>query len=273
VSEIVAAPGNAWPERVFDAAVLRGLDGRARREIVDAGALVSLEPGQILYRAGDLGDSFFVIASGKVALRAVRRGDDGESNLRAATAGDSFGEEATVPTARRATAVAEDRAVVAEIPVHVFRRAAGRSGSGEAERLERTLRRIATRDLLRTLALSRHLPDADIDALLDAVRYHRFERGEAVYRQGDPSSDLWLVGDGMVQIQSEDEDRLHVRAYLARGDFFGDEDQTRRAATAVASGASLLLAIPAPVLREIAARNPELLPRLRRVAADQQAAQ
>ena len=273
-----AQPGApAWPAAVFDAAVLRGLDARARGEIIDAGRLRRVAAGEILYRAGESGTSFFVVASGRVALRAVRRGDDRESDLREAGAGELFGEEATVAAARRATAVAIEPGHVAEIPVHVFRRAAGRSGKAEvAEKLERILRRSATRDLLRTLAFTRDLPEDDIDRILDAVRYHPLARGEYVYRQGETAADLWLVGDGMVQLQTDVDDRLHIRAYLTRGDFFGDAEiaaRTPRATSAVASGASLLLSIPARVVQTLSDRSPDLLPRLRRVAEGQHAAQ
>ncbi len=136
---------------MFDAAVLRGLDARARREIEDAGRLVSVNEGGVVYRAGDEGASFFVVAEGRVSLRAVRRGDGGETELRAAGPGESFGEESTVGLARRAAAVALEPGAVAEIPVHVFRRAVARSGKAEvAARLERSLTRTATADLLRT---------------------------------------------------------------------------------------------------------------------------
>src|SRR5687768_4486765 len=76
----------------------------------------------------------------------------------------------------------------------------------------------------------------------------------------------------MVQLQVEDGERLHVRAYLVRGDFFGDEEvlgERPRATTAVASGGSLLVSIPAAVARTVADRNPELLRRLRRAASEQ----
>ncbi|MEJ7731364.1 MAG: cyclic nucleotide-binding domain-containing protein [Polyangiaceae bacterium] len=265
-----------WPEIVFQAGPLRGLDARGRREIEEAGALRALPDGAIVYRAGEGGESFFVVAGGGISLVAVRRGDDGGSELRAVAPGGCFGEESIVPAARRAEARATGATVVAEIPVHVFRRASARAGSESAERMERTLRRAATRDLLRTVALCRDLPDADIDRLLDAVRYHRFERGQTIYREGDAPGELWLVGDGMVQLQSDDGERLHVRAYLARGDFFGDgelESGLARATSAVASGPSLLLAIPAPAFREVVTRHPDLLSRLRRVAEGQEAAQ
>ncbi len=267
----------AWPAVVFDAPVLRGLDARARREIAEAGRLRDLLEGALVYRSGDEGASFFVVASGEIALRAVRRGDDHESELRAAGPGESFGEESTVGLGRRATATATERARVAEIPVHIFRRAAARSGKAEiADRLERVLQRSATRDLLGTLAFTRDLPASDLDILLDTVVHRRVARGEPVYRQGDAASDLYLIADGMVQIQTEDSDRLRVRAYLGRGDFFGDAEvieRRPRASSAVAGGPSVLLAVPAKVFRELAAAHPALLPSLGRIAADQQAAQ
>ncbi len=280
--EIAPRPAEAWPAVVFDAAVLRGLDARARREIAEAGRLLHPRAGGVVYRAGDEGASFFVVASGRVALRAVRRGDDHESELRAAGPGESFGEECTVGLGRRATAVidggvVEGDATVAEIPVHVFRRAAARSGKAEvAERLERSLTRTATADLLRTLAFTRDLGPRDLDVLLDAVTHRRVERGQPVYRQGDPATEIFLIADGMVQIQVEEGDRLHVRAYLGRGDFCGDAEIAAggsRTSSAVAAGPALLLAVPGAVFRDLAARHPALLPGLRRLAQDQEAAQ
>lgn len=267
-----------WPTRVFDAPVLRGLDERARREIRDAGRLVSLRPGEVLYREGDGGEAFFVVAEGRVGLSAIRRGDERATDLREAGPGDSLGEEATVGASRRTTATAVDAALAAEVPVHVFRRAAARSGRAEvAEKLERALRRAATRDLLRAAALTRDLDESRFDMLLDAARVSQIPRGQTVYRQGDPSTELWLVGDGLVQIQTiDDDDRLHVRAYLGKGDFFGDVELDRgapRTATAVAAGPSVLIAIPVDVVEHLSEADAELLPRLRRVSADQSALQ
>lgn len=264
------AGAERWPPVVLDAAVLRGLDDRARREIAEAGALVRREAGEVVYRAGDAGDTFYVVAEGRIALRAVKRGDDVETELRVAEPGASFGEEATIGVARRATAIAAERALVAEIPVHVFRRAAGRAGRADvAERMERALQRSATRDLLLTLALTRDLPAASIDALLDSVAHRAFERGEVVYEQGGAATDVWLIADGLIQIQTEEDGRLHVRAYLSRGDFFGDvevlEGGSRRT-TAAASGPCRLLSIPAKAFRALAERHPDLPLSLRRVA-------
>src|SRR5205823_6313167 len=129
-----------------------------------AGRLVSLAAKAAIYGAGEGGDSFFVVASGTIALRAVRRGDGIETDLREARPGDSFGEESTVGLARRARAEAIEPCLVAEIPVALFRRAVARSGKADvAERFERALERSAKRDLFATIAFTRDLEPRDVD--------------------------------------------------------------------------------------------------------------
>jgi CRP-like cAMP-binding protein len=58
------ASAAAWPAVVEGAPVLRGLDARARREIAEAGRLRDFPEGAEVYRSGDEGASFFVVASG-----------------------------------------------------------------------------------------------------------------------------------------------------------------------------------------------------------------
>jgi Fe-S-cluster-containing dehydrogenase component/CRP-like cAMP-binding protein len=255
---------------LFEAPVLRALDVRGRQEIQAAMKIVRLSIGEALYAHGDRGDSFFVTLSGSVRIAVAKgRGSD-RVVLRDAKAGDSFGEEATVIGRRQADAAALDHAVVAEIPVHLFRRAAVRSGQGDlAEKLVRTLERSAARDVLAGTPLGQNLDEAGLDAVLDAVTFHTFARGQVVYRQGDASTSLFVVGDGLIQIQTDDDDRVRVRAYVARGDFFGDEEielATPRAASAVANGPSTVMAVPARVVRALASREPQLFPELRRVS-------
>lgn len=255
---------------LFESPVLRALDARGRQEIEAAMKLVRLAPGEAVYAQGDRGDSFFVTCAGTVRIAAARSRGGERTLLRDAGPGDSFGEEATVIGRRQADAAAFGAAIVAEIPVHLFRRAAVRSGKGElADKMVRTLERAAARDVLGGTPLGQNLDEDGLDAVLDAVTFHTFARGQTVYRQGDASTSLFVVGDGLIQIQTEDDDRVRVRAYVARGDFFGDEEletATPRAASAVANGPSTVLAVPARVVRALASRDPQLFPELRRVA-------
>ncbi len=273
----------AWPEPLFAAPVLRGLDPAGRRAIEDAGRLRPLPASEACYAAGELADSFFVVERGEIELRASGRGlDSGETRIvRVVRAGETFGEEATLPNARRlysASARVETR--VAEIPVALFRRALGRSGQDEREGPEhRLLRRRFTADLLRGVAFVRTLAEPDFDLLLDAASEHEFDRGERVFSRGDPPDGLWLIAQGLVQLQREtDEGKIQVSAYLSDGDLFGDAellDARPRTQSAVAMGGCRMIRISPLGFRQLADRNPGLLASLRRVTeqrATQQAA-
>lgn len=260
-----------WPEIVWDAAVLRGIDARARAEIEAAGRLRKMERGEVVYRAGEPADSLYVVVDGACALVAVRRGEADASVIRRAGRGEIFGEEATVVAfgVRQMEARCEQQGLIAEVPLTVLRRAIGRAGGGEVQaRLERALRRAATVDLLRTTSFTRTLPDRDIEVLLDAVQHVEVPRGEHVYREGDVAENAYLVADGLLQTQSDDDGKPRVEAYLSRGDLFGDdelEDRSARRVAVVASGPAWLLAVPRDVFLVIARRNAPALQAVRRV--------
>lgn len=263
-----------FPDLVWETAVLRGLDARARGEIEAAGRLLTLRAGEHVYRGGDPADALFVVVEGEVALVAVRRGDAEADVIRTASRGEIFGEEATVIAfgVRQIEARCEEKSVVAEVPLTVLRRAIGRAGAGEhAARLERALRRAATLDLFRTASFTRALPERDVEIFLDAAEHVHVARGEHLYREGDDATHAYLVADGLLQAQSDDEGAPRVEAYLARGDVFGDdelEDRSRRRVGVVASGPAWLVALPRDVFLTVARRQRAALDRVRRVRVD-----
>jgi Fe-S-cluster-containing dehydrogenase component/CRP-like cAMP-binding protein len=269
--DVVAANKARWPEVVWEAAVLRGIDARARGEIEAAGRLRVMRQGDLIYRAGEPADALYVVVEGACSLSAVRRGEADSSVIRRAARGEIFGEEATVVAfaVRQMEARCDEAGTVAEVPLTVLRRAIGRTGGGEqASRLERALRRAATVDLLRTTSFTRALPERDIEVLLDAVRHIEVARGAYVYRQGEVAESAYLVADGLLQAQSDDEGKPRVEAYIARGDLFGDdelEDRSTRRVAVVASGPTWLIAVPREVFLIIARRNAPALEGVRRV--------
>jgi Fe-S-cluster-containing dehydrogenase component/CRP-like cAMP-binding protein len=260
----------AWPREVWEAPIFRGLDARALAELEAAGRLLHLRSGDRLFAEGAAGsDAFFVVARGEITLLASRQ-LAGTFVVRHAGPRDLVGEEATVGVPRYATASASKASVVAEIPVHLFKRAVVRVGRGELwDRVERTLRRAMCRDLVADTPLAQSLSEVDLDVLLDAVTVHGFARGQAVYRTGDASTGLFIVGEGLVQLQTESEGKARVLAYLGRGDFFGDEElghATPRRTSAVANGPSTVLFVPARVVRGLARLDEELFASLRRAS-------
>ncbi|MBS2016950.1 MAG: cyclic nucleotide-binding domain-containing protein [Deltaproteobacteria bacterium] len=263
-----------WPDAVWDAALLRGIDARARAEIEAAGRLRELRAGEHVYRPGEPADAVYVVVSGRFVLAAVRRGEEKTAVIRRAQQGDVFGEEATVVAfaTRQAEARCEEAGRVAEVPLVVLRRAIGRAGGGEiATRLERALRRAATLDLLRTTSFTGALGERDIEILLDAAQHVNVARGDHVYREGDPPEHAYLVADGLLQAQSADGGHPRIEAYLSRGDLFGDdelEDRSRRRLGVVASGPAWLVAIPRDVFVVVARKEKDRLERVRRMKVD-----
>lgn len=275
-----AVVSGSWPDVVWDAPMLRGLDARARGEIEAAGRLRRLRAGEVLYKHGDPADALFVVAAGSLELRGVRRGDAGVGVIRRAERGDVLGEEATVAafTTRQLEATCQSAdATLAEVPLVVLKRAIGRSGGAELmAKVERVLRRAATLDLLRTTSFTSKLPDAERELLLDAARHMHVDRGEYVYREGDVATDAFLVADGLLQAQMEDDGRPRVEAYLGRGDLFGDEElkeREPRACSVVANGPTWLVAIPRDVFVVVARRNADALTAARRLRSDSAAAE
>lgn len=260
-----------WPDVVWDVSMLRGLDARGRSEIEAAGTVRELRAGEVLFRQGDPADALFVVASGVCTIEGRPRGDADAAVIRRAKKGDVLGEEATVATfsTRQLEARCETDVVVAEIPLVVLKRALGRAGGAELlGKVERALRRAATLDLFRTTSFTRTLPDADLELLLDAARHVHVARGEHVYREGEIANEAFLLADGLLQAQTEDEGKPRVEAYLARGDLFGDEELAERDARAVsivASGPTWLVAIPRDVFVVVARRNRERLEAARRL--------
>ncbi len=267
----------ALPAIVFEAPLFRGMDARALRELEGAARTLRYDAGAAIYAEGARGEAFFIVTEGDVEISQEPRPGAGRSVVRHARPGDSFGEDATALGTRQSAAKAAVPSSVVEIPVHLFRRAAARSGRAElADKVERTLRRAAARDLLRAAPMCQHLDETSFDAVLDAATFQSVARGAPLYRAGEPSTALFVVCDGMVQIQTEDDERLRVHAYVTRGDFFGDEEletAVPRVASAVASGPAVVLSIPGRVVRSLAEADPDLFVRLRRVAVGVQGRQ
>ncbi|MGH7281584.1 MAG: cyclic nucleotide-binding domain-containing protein [Polyangiaceae bacterium] len=259
----------SWPEIVWSAAALREVDDRGRAEIEAAGALASLERGETIYSQGELADHFYVVESGEIEVMATPRGEERSRVLRRVGAGEAFGEEAMLRAgaSRQMEARCAKRARVARVPANVFVRAAERAGgSALFASKKRSLERAATLDLLKTMALTRDLADADLEQLLDASEMRFFSRGSMLFRPGDPADEMMFLADGMAQLQTEDDGRWRVRAYLARGDEVGDVKLDAGAVhrmSAAASGPTSVIAIRADAVREVAQTHPTLFARAR----------
>jgi Fe-S-cluster-containing dehydrogenase component/CRP-like cAMP-binding protein len=265
---------NAWPQVVWRSEWFAGLDAAARATIESAGDLRSLERGEAVCRRGEPADSFFVVVDGVVEVSALRRGDFETKLVRRAAAGDAVGEEAMVRTGvtRSSDAVCATRASVARVPVAIVRRERARAGLGVGMGMgrgdvEERLRVTAARDLLRTSSLARVVDPKRLDALAPLATSVELARGDVLFAQGDPVVDAFVVGDGMVAVETEDDGRTRIRAYLGRGDLVAASSATGapHATTARACGPVWLVKLPSGVLAGIEATSPGALAEVRRI--------
>jgi SulP family sulfate permease len=101
-----------------------------------------------------------------------------------------------------------------------------------------------------------------LQALAAAVVERSVAEGEAVFRQGEGSDDIFLIRRGRVKVfvGLDGGGRLHI-ATFARGDFFGDMaflDGGVRSADAIAAAPTDLFAISRHKLDEVVAKHPRL---------------
>jgi CRP/FNR family transcriptional regulator, cyclic AMP receptor protein len=86
-----------------------------------------------------------------------------------------------------------------------------------------------------------------------AFQRRSFAPGESVFRDGDPGDSLYIVEKGRVQIWKGNPDQPTHIGYVDEGNVFGEMaifDRQPRMANASSDGESILMRMPASVLRE-----------------------
>ncbi len=264
-------PSKAWPALAWRPDALRDLDARARGELEASGEIVERAAGDKVFAQGDAADALFVVLSGEVEVRAVRRGDSSTTLVRRAAAGDLVGEDAVarVASVRTSEAVCATKCKLARMSAHVLLRALTRSGASlEHDARFRALRRAALTAAMQSMAFVRDLSERELGALVDAATPRTIARGQPVFRAGERSREIYFVADGAVQLEVTEATRTKVIAYVGRGDFFGDEDALARASRtthAIAAGPTWLLVVPLDTFESVALRNRDALAAARRV--------
>ena len=99
----------------------------------------------------------------------------------------------------------------------------------------------------------------------------RFDKGEYIFREGDPGDYAYIIDSGEVEVSSEKDGRRMVVAHLKKGDILGEMaiiDRQPRMASAQAITPTVVIPIPLDYLsREIETADPTLRLFLRLVVA------
>jgi CRP-like cAMP-binding protein len=122
---------------------------------------------------------------------------------------------------------------------------------------------VSERRLIDATRLLAAMPEDVRDRLREQASIRTLERNEVLFRQGDPSSELFVVLDGRVAIANQSGDgRESVVAVLEQGGLFGELglfDEASRSSDARALTETRVAALPYEPMRAVLRGQPDLL--------------
>src|SRR5205085_6536073 len=169
--------------------------------------------GQVICRAGEPADSFYLVYSGRV--RVISDTPEGEVTVGTLSRGDHFGEQGLLSGGTRAFTVrAAEDLVLLRLGREEFERVLA-SRPALRELFERHLADLATRNFVRLCSTFRALRPREVQALLAQLGQRDFVAGEIVFEQGDPADSFYLIRSGRARVV---QDGREIRA-LREGEF------------------------------------------------------
>jgi CRP-like cAMP-binding protein len=217
--------------------------------------------GDVVLREGDEGTSFYVVASGKLAVS--KRDDAGASVVLAHLGeGDFFGEMALLSGAPRAASVtAELDSELLELRADVLLGIA-KQHPHVAQSLRRFYRQRLLANALAASPIFRPFQRGERKVLMERFRARDVATGDAVIREGEPSDGLYVVLEGAVDVVKRRDGRVVVVGHLREGELFGEMSCLRKApasATVVVKRPGTLLRLPRKDFDELVVTHPQIL--------------
>jgi CRP-like cAMP-binding protein len=267
-TEVAPSPDASAAAAVFPRTPLfSSLDERRLRALIERVRLLQLDPGHVVFEAGDPGDALYVVASGEVAV--VVGEDDARTELARLGEGAFFGEIALVARQPR------NATVVAAVPTDLLaidRDVLFELIEDEPAVLRTILRFLRDRllDLLvDTNPLFAPFTGDERSALAARFRFIEADDGAQLLEQGKRAPGLFVVLSGSAHV-------IHDGAAintLGPGELFGEMSLLSHGpaiATIRATSKCYLLELPRADLAELIMTHPQVLEYMSRVAEDRQ---
>ncbi|MCC6807863.1 MAG: cyclic nucleotide-binding domain-containing protein [Deltaproteobacteria bacterium] len=219
------------------------------------------QTGEVIIQEGGKGDSFFIIAQGKVH---VEKNADGKP-LVLASLGDGafFGEMALLSESpRTASVIVDEPTQLFEISKSVLDQV-----SKEYSSVQQVLLRFYKQRLLANLmATSRIFKLLTVDQrkkLIEQFKSREVPANEVILSEGQKGDGLYLILSGRVKIlKLKGETKQVVVARLKEGEVFGEMSLLSNApvsATVTAEKRSIILRLPRKSFAEVLSTHPQLL--------------
>jgi CRP-like cAMP-binding protein len=249
-------------EALEPAAFVGLLQGCLRRPFKD---------GDVLIRQGDMADSFFVLAEGRV--RVVRQVEDPSANrdveLATLSEGAFFGELALLTSGPRfASVIGVGEGEALEFPSPMLEDLQ-RAHPPVAEVLRRFAQARMLQNVLATSPLFRPFDWENRKLLINRFLQRDVPSGEVILQEGKGGDGLYVVLQGRMRVTHGDA----TLAVLHEGDVFGEISLLTRGsatATVTAEGPAKLLRLPREAFLELISTHPQALEVISEIAEQRQ---
>ena len=216
-----------------------------------------LADGERVIEQGSLGESFYIVCSGKVR---VTRDEDGQRRVLATLdEGAFFGEMALLsqsPRSASVEAIGEDTQVL-EISARLLRELSARYPS-VAGALKKFCRQRLLSNLMATAELFRPFNRSDRRELVQKFRAREVDQGEVLIAEGSRSDGLYVVLSGEVEVRR----MATLVTRLSEGQIFGEMSLLTRSpasATVTATRHTSLLRLPREDFDLLILSHPQVL--------------
>jgi ATP-binding cassette subfamily B protein len=243
---------------------LEFLSPDARQLVADSFVPCALGFGSVIVREGDSADAYYLLVSGRA--RVVKSAGNGEEiALNVLRPGDGFGEMGLLrQTTRNATVRASADVELLRLDRSVFQ-ALVQHHPGIRAGLELQLMHRSLHNFLRVHSAFARLPTAALTMMLADLEPVSVQEGELVIREGDAAGPMYVVEEGRLRVFNVEDGKRAYRAYLRRGDFFGEMSLFKgvpRTASVEAVSACRLLCLPSAAFAQLLENHADFKRRL-----------
>jgi len=197
---------------------------------MQAAKLVSASAGELVFDQCDVGDSFYIVYSGKI--RILRRiEEDKDVNLGVRTRGDHFGETSLITDEpRNAIAKATEDSVLIRIDNEPFNNYLF-SKPELREYFDKFIKYASIHQFLKTCSDLSTVSPLELQQLIKKLNLEFFKQNDVIFRQGAEPDKFYLIETGKLKVVRWEDDKQEVINFLREGEFFGEkallEDTTR----------------------------------------------
>lgn len=181
---------------------------------------------EVLFRQGDPGVAFFVIAEGGVNLFIENDVEGGRSQfLCSKQKGDMFGEAALkndgkTPKIRSATVICAQPSVLLTITIDAYKEYVGNPKiSAAAKAIVATIMETRIDRLVGKVGLFASLTSMQLQVLGNLFHYVTVDKGKVLIQEGDLGEDMYIVSHGTLSVKA---DSVQLARDIEEGEYFGE---------------------------------------------------